>query len=198
MSGLYVASLFYLMLPVVAAGVCNMIYVKLPVHPALRAPMDGGFVLRDGQRLFGDNKTWKGFLGMIAFSSLWFSLQAALFTASPWARSLSLVPFQSLPWPFLPPLCGGLWGLGYALFELPNSFMKRRLGIKPGTNLTGPRGFIFSVIDQADSVIGCFAALYAFYRYDLRTGLLLLVIGVAVHYAVNVGLYFAKLKKQAA
>jgi len=198
MNGLYVASLFYLMLPLVLAGVCNMIYVKLPVHAVLRAPMDGGRVLRDGRRLFGDNKTWKGFLGMVIFCSFWFSLQAALFSAFPWARSLSLVPFQSLPWPFLPPLCGSLWGLGYTLFELPNSFMKRRLGIRPGMNLPGPRGLLFTFIDQTDSVVGCFAALYAFYRYDMRTGVFLLVIGVAVHYVVNVGLYFARLKKQAA
>ena len=198
MSGLYVASLFYLMLPIVLAGVCNMVYVKLPVHHFLRAPIDGGRVLKDGKRLFGDNKTWKGFLGMVAFGAFWFSLQAALFPAFPWARRLSLVPFGSLPWPFLPPLCGCLWGLGYVLFELPNSFMKRRLGIQPGTNLKGPKGLLFSVIDQADSVIGCFAALYVFYRYDPLTGLFLLFIGVAVHYTVNVGLYFAKLKKQAA
>ena len=198
MSGLYVASLFYLMLPIIAAGVCNMVYVKLPVHGALRAPMDGGRFLKDGRRLFGDNKTWKGFLGMIVLSSFWFSLQAALFSAFPWARNLSLVPFGNLPWPFLPPLCGALWGLGYALLELPNSFMKRRLGIQPGANLGGPRGFLFSVVDQADSVIGCCAALYAFYRYDLRTGLFLVAIGVVVHYAVNVGLFFARLKKQAA
>ena len=198
MSGLYVASLFYLMLPIIAAGVCNMVYVKLPVHRVLRAPVDGGRVLKDGRRLFGDNKTWKGFLGMIVLSSFWFSLQAALFCAFSWARDLSLVPFESLPWPFLPPLCGALWGLGYALFELPNSFMKRRLGIQPGANLAGPRGLLFSVIDQADSVIGCCAALYAFYRYDLQTGLFLIAIGVVVHYTVNVGLFFARLKKQAA
>jgi CDP-diglyceride synthetase len=198
MSGPYVASLFYLMLPIVLAGVSNMLYVKLPLHRALSAPMDGRRILKDGKRLFGDNKTWKGFLGMIFLSSFWFSLQAALAAAFPWAKNLSLVPFESLPWPLLPPLCGGVWGLGYALFELPNSFMKRRLGIEPGTNLTGPRGILFSVIDQADSVVGCLAALYAFFRYDLRTGLLLLVIGVAVHYTLNVGLYFTRLKKQAA
>jgi hypothetical protein len=192
------ASLFYLMSPIVLAGVCNMVYVKLPVHRALSRPMDGGRSLRDGRRIFGDNKTWKGFVGMIAFGALWFSAQAGLFAAFSWARNLSLVPFGRLRWPFLPPLAGALWGLGYVLFELPNSFMKRRLGIVPGTNLKGVKGIAFGVIDQADSVIGCLVALYAFYRYDALTGLWLLLIGLGVHYLVNVGLYLVKLKKQAA
>jgi CDP-diglyceride synthetase len=193
-----IASLFYLMSPIVLSGVCNMVYVKLPVHRGLRRPMDGGRSLRDGRRIFGDNKTWKGFIGMIAFSAFWFSAQAGLHAAFPRARDLSLVPFDDLPWPFLPPLAGALWGLGYVLFELPNSFMKRRLGIEPGTNLKGLRGLVFGVIDQADSVIGCLAALYAFYRYDAPTFLWLLLIGVGVHYVVNVGLFLAKLKRQAA
>jgi CDP-diglyceride synthetase len=192
------ASLLYLMLPIVLAGICNMVYVKSPVHSRLKRPMDGGRNLRDGKRVFGDNKTWKGFLGMIVFSSFFFSLQAALWAAWPRIRAISLVPFQDLAWPFLPPLCGALWGLGYVLFELPNSLMKRRLGIGPGANLKGLKGFFFGFIDQVDSVIGCLAALYAFYRFDAATGLWLLGIGAAVHYLVNIGLYLARLKRQAA
>ena len=36
-------------------------------------------------------------------------------------------------------LIGALLGLFYALFELPNSFLKRRLDIKPGKTIKGKK-----------------------------------------------------------
>ncbi len=191
------AELLYLMAPIILAGICNMAYVKLPIHGRLSGPMDGGRCWRDGARLFGDNKTWKGFLGMVAFASVWFSIQAGLDAAFGRAQTLSLVPFEAFP-AWLVPVYGALWGLGYALAELPNSFMKRRLGVDPGANVSGLRGVMFLLIDQGDSVLGCLAALYVFYRYTWLTGLLLFLIGIGVHLAVNAGLYLIGLKKQAA
>lgn len=197
MTAATLARLLYLMAPIILAGICNMAYVKLPLHGRLRVPMDGGRRWRDGARIFGDNKTWKGFLGMIAFASVWFSLQAALDATLPGARALSLVPFASFP-PRLVPVLGALWGLGYVLAELPNSFMKRRLGVRPGANVPGLRGALFLLIDQGDSVLGCLVALRLFYPCGWRTGLLLLLIGTGVHLAVNAVLYLVGLRKQAA
>lgn len=45
------------------------------------------------------------------------------------------------------------------LAELPNSYLKRRLGIPPGTQVSGLRGFVFHVTDQIDVVFGAWLAL---------------------------------------
>ena len=62
--------LLFLIAILVCAGAANMAFVKAPLLVGLSRPMDGGVVLRDGKRLFGDNKTWKGFFGMIALTAI--------------------------------------------------------------------------------------------------------------------------------
>ena len=63
--------LLFLIAILVCAGSTNMAFVKAPLLRGLSRPMDGGILLRDGKRLFGDNKTWKGFFGMIAITAVW-------------------------------------------------------------------------------------------------------------------------------
>lgn len=45
------------------------------------------------------------------------------------------------------------------LAELPNSFLKRRMGIAPGTQAGGIRGVAFHVLDHIDVVFGAWAIL---------------------------------------
>ena len=49
---------------------------------------------------------------------------------------------------------GVLLGLAYAAAEIPNSFIKRRMGVAPGET---PERFalFFVMVDQLDSTIGC-------------------------------------------
>lgn len=192
------ASVFLIILPVVLAGISNMVYVNLPVHEGLGAPMDGGRRWRDGGRILGDNKTWKGFLGMIVFTALWLGLFEVLAKTLEPVAGVAPFPFREWSFPLNGWLFGAWWGLGYVLFELPNSFVKRRLGIAPGQNASGLRGFAFGLVDQADSVVGCTLFLLAFYHPGWGTALMIVVVGTLVHYLTNVGLYVARLKKQAA
>lgn len=192
------ADLLLLILPVVLAGVSNMVYVKLPVHRGLRVPMDGGRTWRDGRRLFGDNKTWKGFFGMIAFTAFWLGAFEALAGAVPQVARIAPFPFEAWRFPWNGWLFGAWWGLGYVLFELPNSFLKRRLGIPAGQNAPGGRGFLFGLLDQADSVIGCTIFLLFFFHPGWGMALGIVVVGTAVHYLTNVGLWMAGLKRQPA
>jgi CDP-diglyceride synthetase len=191
-----ILQIVYLMVPVILAGSGNMVFVKVHWLDALKKPVDGGLVLPDGERLFGENKTWKGFAGMIVLSSLFTGMCYFFYQAFPWARELSLIPFAEFStgsaffW-------GGFWGLGYVLFELPNSFVKRRLKIPPGRNVTGARGVFFYVLDQADSVIGCSLFMLFFYRPPLAVFFGIIGVGIAVHLAVNLLLFALKLKKQA-
>lgn len=185
--------LIYLFLPMVLAGVCNMIFMKLSLFQSLKIPMDHGMKLKDNRRIFGDNKTWKGFLGMIFFSSLWLGLFGILFRSSEFFRNMSMIDFQHInAW-----FWGAAWGSGYVLAELPNSFIKRRLDVEPGKNVSGIRGFVHTFVDQSDSVAGCLLVLLFFHDAPGNDFIFLFFLGTGVHYVTNLLLFFAGLKKQA-
>jgi hypothetical protein len=89
-----------------------------------------------------------------------------------------------------------LWGFGYVLFELPNSFIKRRLEIPPGRNVTGVKGVVFTFVDQADSVVDCMVFMLFFYIPGAKEAALIFITGTTVHYGVNVLLFGVGLKHQ--
>ncbi len=189
------SKVFYLILPIIMAGVSNMVFVKIPVLKFLKRPMDQGIILSDGKRVFGDNKTWKGFVGMIAFSAIWFVLFGVLARLFPACYSLSLIPYQQFSL-VQGLLAGALWGCGYVLFELPNSYFKRRIDILPGKSGKGIAGAVFNFIDQADSVLGCLLMMLFFYIPTIQDWISIFILSVIVHYAMNVILYAMKLKSQ--
>lgn len=150
-----------------------MIFVKLPILKLWQIPIDGGKTLKDGRRIFGDNKTWKGFFGMIVLTAL----PAWLF----WHNTLQYSY-----------LCGALLGFAYVLFELPNSFFKRRLNIQAGKN----GGFIQTLVDQADSALGYALFMLFIYPLTLIEWISLVTIATATHYIFNVLLFYLKLRGQ--
>ncbi len=173
-----------------------MVLVKLPVLNFMKRPMDWGFRYRDGRQLFGANKTWKGFFGMILLTGFWMWIFGLIDNTFNWAHGLSLFRYEEFStaeeWFY-----GSIWGLGYVLFELPNSFIKRRIGIPPGKNRAGLKGNLFKFIDQADSVLGCMTFMLIFYTPSIPDAAAIFIIGVAIHYLINILLYLAGLKKQA-
>lgn len=187
--------ILYLILPILLGGLCNMIFVKISWLNQLKIPLDGGRNGADGKRIFGDNKTVKGFIGMPLFTALWFSFFHWLAQTSPAAQALSLIPFHTFS-ALSALLYGGIWGLGYVLAELPNSWIKRRLDIAPGKNSNGPLRWLFIFFDQADSVIGCLIALHLFYAPPFNLTLLIAAIAIGVHFAMNFLLYALGLKQQ--
>lgn len=182
-------------LVIVIAGTCNMIFVKLPILNSLKKPMDFGKTLSDGKRIFGDNKTWKGFFGMIFWTALWFAIFTKIAHVSNGFNELAWFPYRlySLLEGFFN---GAVWGLGYVLFELPNSFIKRRLDVQPGKRASGIYKSIFIFVDQADSALGCCLAVYVFFVPPLWQMLLFFVFGVAVHFLMNIILYSLGLKRE--
>lgn len=191
------SQLFFLIAILACAGATNMVFVTAPLLSGLSRPMDGGVLLRDGKRLFGDNKTWKGFFGMIALTAIWLAIAGSLAANFPDIQSLSLIPFEELKFPFNVWFFGVLWGLAYVLAELPNSFLKRRIDILPGENARGLKGYFFLVLDQADSVIACVLVLSLFSSITWPDAIMLVVLGSIAHYLTNLGLYVVRLKKQA-
>lgn len=179
--------------PVILAGICNMIFMKLPILCFLKSPMDARRCFTDGKRIFGDNKTWKGFLGMILFSTIFGHLLQQVCVLNEGMALRSVVDFTHTNGSVF----GATLGLGYALAELPNSFIKRRLDISPGENSSGLKGIFFTFLDQADSVIGCLAALCFYFVPPLFEGIIVVFLFSGIHYVLNIAFYFLKLKKQA-
>jgi CDP-diglyceride synthetase len=189
-------ALLYTLAPIALGGILNMVWVRLPILSSLKIPIDGGRLYRDGKRLFGDNKTWKGFVGMpllTAMTTLMFSKVSEL---ASWSQNLSLIPYETLPFAYPYVTLGFIWGLAYVLAELPNSFIKRRLNIGAGKNASGILGATFLVIDQADSVLGCVLVTLLFYRLSVVDGLGLIVLATGVHLLINTSLFVVGLKKQ--
>lgn len=187
-------NIFVTLAPAIFAGILNMIWVRLSLGRRLSVPMDQGLRLPDGRRLFGDNKTWKGFFGMIVLGAL---------SGLGWGLFLKGRPLESFDLFYLiypnswgwSAVSGALLGLAYAVAELPNSFVKRRLDITPGKS---PRGLwrpLFVLLDQADSVIGCLLLLRLFYPYGWSFFLTGVFIGSLTHILLNMLLYFLKLRK---
>ena len=189
-----VLQIYVSLAPVIIAGVLNMVWCSTRLAPALNQPLDNHAVLRDGRRVFGDNKTWKGLVGMVVLGAVAFVLWSLVVRGSSMGqwdlfhqRHAATLAFDAG--------VGALLGAAYALFELPNSFLKRRLDIAPGKESKGPRRWLFVLLDQIDSVLGC-AVVIAFLATVTPLFLLgLVVVGAITHILLNMGLFAVGLRR---
>ena len=91
---------------------------------------------------------------------------------------------------------GIIIGLAYVLAELPNSFVKRRLGAAPG-ELPEKNARIFMLADQLDSGILCLIAYWYFWGMPLVTCLATLVMAPVIALVVKRILFLLGLKRSA-
>lgn len=180
------AEAFYLASPVVLAGVIHCVVIKWDVVPWLAQPVDGGRRFR-GAPLLGENKTWRGVTVMSAACTFGVLVQTALYRL-PAFRSLSTVDYSTATSLAL----GVALGLGYSLGELPNSFVKRRLGIQPGGRAAGASRVQY-VADQGDSVIGAMVAL-AFFVDSAALLAVVACLGFGLHIVMDQILYAVGVK----
>ena len=81
--------------------------------------------------------------------------------------------------------------------ELPNSFIKRQLGIAPGEAADGPWSRrLFAVVDRLDSAVGGLLLVSLLVPLPWQTWLLMLLIGPIVHALFSVLLYALGVKKR--
>lgn len=153
-------------LPVIGAVVLHAPVLRYDLFGPLKRPVDGG------RGWFGANKTWRGVLAMFA----------GVVLATPAFWPLMPDSLRDESWLVI----GSLIGLGTVAGELPNSFVKRRLGIAPGTRRSTTLGVTLIVYDQADFVPGIALALLPVWTMPLATLALGFVAVAAVHFAVNV------------
>lgn len=187
-----ILKMYIAMTPVIMAGILNMLFVKTPLFAKINRPIDNGRTLHDGKRIFGDNKTIAGFIGMIvagAISQLLWGFICLNFPEKCYIYSR----FENTPLFNL--AAGAAMGFAYALFELPNSFIKRRLDIPCGKTVGGVFGKIFFFIDQVDSLFGVAAVFALLYPMPVWQYFLYIILGAVTHIAVNSLLYALKIRK---
>jgi hypothetical protein len=172
--------IIYFIFPLLFAGLIHhLLVIHYDLLSFLKLPIDGGIKFR-GKPLFGKSKTLRGFVVVPILSSIGMLLISKFITVDSAIRPLAL---------------GFYTGLGYCLAELPNSFMKRRMGIPEGLKANGRSKFLFSVVDQFDSILGALIVLTFFYPVTPELFLSLLIIGGLIHYIVDLCLYKYSYKK---
>jgi CDP-diacylglycerol--serine O-phosphatidyltransferase len=169
----------WLTVPLILSGVLHMVVVKTDAASRLAVPMS--------RSLFGSHKTWRGFLFVPLATALATWALALVEPSSPVLR-VRLDDGSTL-------LLGLVTGLGYVVAELPNSWLKRRLGIAPG-QLPSRHAFWFASLDQLDSAIGSGLG-YALMRHVPWTTLITLVLfGPVVKVVMVYLLYLVGLRKR--
>lgn len=171
---------FYLNLPVIFGGVLHMLVVTKDVLSVLKIPLN--------EKLFGANKTWRGVLlvPLLTMSGMIMLYPLELIQQSIWGWSV--LEGHNLI------LLGLACGFAYVIAELPNSFIKRRLGIGPGQTPEKHR-WLFILMDQLDSIIGVAIVYCVVLGYDGWMFLLLIAQAIFVALTVKRLLFMAKLKK---
>ena len=179
-----VAALF-LTAAFIAAGAVHSAWLASAASRGLKQPIDGGLTLR-GRRLFGDNKTVRGFIVMPPAVGAFFWLFAFLLESFAPESRASLWPLTGAQLAVL-----GTWaGLGFMLGELPNSFIKRQLEIDPGAPATGPvAAFVAPIMDRLDSVFGTLIAISIATPTPLMTWAYVLLLAPVPHLLFSVLLY---------
>ena len=173
-----------------------MLLLKIPFLKSRCKPIDGGKNWTDGKRIFGDSKSVLGFWLMTllgGFMELFWGL--LLQGLGETKRSLLYLYFENAPgFNFL---IGMLFGFLYMLFELPNSFIKRRLSVSASEQGDRRRGLklIFFILDQIDSMLGIMLCLGILVHLTPVQTVLAIFLGGFTHVLVNCLLILFRVRK---
>lgn len=145
-------------------------------------PIDLGRKWSDGRRIFGDGKTFRGFVGGTACGVAVGLLQMQI-TSLQYLGTFTLLSIFLL-------------SSGALLGDIAKSFFKRRLGYE--------RGEKFPLVDQLDFVAGAWIMTYIFdsvwfmenFLIDPWIMVTVLVFTPFLHRVTNIIGYYAKLKKE--
>jgi CDP-2,3-bis-(O-geranylgeranyl)-sn-glycerol synthase len=181
----------FLIAAFVLAGFAQTAWFAAPVSHRFAIALDGGATLR-GRRLFGANKTLRGFVVMLPAAATAF-VMLRLMVGDPGAAGLWPLTFAGYA------RLGAVAALGFMAGELPNSFIKRQLGIDPGAEArrswTAAAQF---VVDRLDSGVGMLLAVSVTTHTPALTWLLVLAIGPPFHWMFSVLMFELGLKTRPA
>jgi hypothetical protein len=185
--------MYITILPLTISGILNMVFTKTQFYQKHKSPIDGGRVLKDGKRIFGDNKTWIGFVSMVLISTCVHAASGIvvdIFYISDYNDLYAVYNNTILYNSFV----GFIFGTIYMVSELPNSFIKRRLGIEAGKTDKGIKGLVFFIIDQIDSLVGVALLIFLLSNITLWKSVWYIALGAITHITVNLVLYLLKLR----
>src|SRR5215510_5978709 len=167
----------FLILAFVLAGALHSLWLKNRLSQALAIPLDGGRMLR-GRPILGENKTLRGFVVMIPAAALAFAVVSALLSFPQGVPPATLWQLTPAGYAAL-----GAWaGFGFMAGELPNSFVKRQLGILTGqAPASGFTRTICFTVDHIDSIVGMLLAVTLAVPTPWTTWLWVLVLGPSIH-----------------
>jgi CDP-2,3-bis-(O-geranylgeranyl)-sn-glycerol synthase len=148
----------------------SALYIIVPIYCTNGAPVifgggepiDFGTTLSDGERLFGNHKTIRGFLSGLIVGGLVGIVESILIAASLFEIAL-------------------LASAGALLGDLLAAFIKRRMRIKPGKPLP--------IVDQLDFVLGAVVAVSLISVPTAGTLVILLCVTPPIHLIANIGAY---------
>ncbi len=156
----FLQHIYIVLVPLIVSNVLHMMVIKKDVFPWLKRPIS--------QQQFGANKTWRGFVFVSLVNAVLVYLLNFIFE------------FQLQQAFFF----GFILGVAYMLFELPNSFMKRRLGIQAGKQAASNR-VLFALIDKTDSAFGVSLAYFLMGNISFQNALMLFCISSCTHIIIS-------------
>lgn len=166
----------YLLLPLVGGAVVHGAAWRYGWCSVLARPIDGGHTFR-GKPVFGRNKTWRGPV-MVAFgAAIVLELQERVLHGIPRLAAIELFDYGTVNgW-----VLGALVGAAAEFAELPNSFVKRQLGVPPGGTTRGGRSVVFYLWDQIDLLMGAWLVFASVVPVTVWRVVLSLIIALALH-----------------
>lgn len=171
--------LLYFGAPLLLAALLHGFCIKYDWLSFLKKPIDLGIGFR-GKRIFGDHKTWRGFFMNVVGCCSGTAIQATLQKGGLIPDQILWVDYTKEGW-----LVGLLLGLGTTIGELPNSFLKRQIGIRPGKKGKGLWAIVFFIYDQIDFVIGIWICLFFLVKPSALTVLWSFLLALLLHLAVS-------------
>jgi CDP-2,3-bis-(O-geranylgeranyl)-sn-glycerol synthase len=156
--------------------ILQAVYIAIPAYianafPTLFSggpPMDLGFNFIDGKRIFGANKTFRGF-GI----ALILGILAAIAEETLFGPGIFLI--------------GAIAALGALLGDLLGSFIKRRIDFKPGKP--------FPILDQLDFILGALVLTYPVQQTGFSAIIILIVFTPPIHLLANFFAYHLGVKR---
>lgn len=184
-----ILSSLYFILPAYVANTCPVLLKWLPFGQPI------------SKKLFGENKTWRGFytgyIGALAVLLIQFYLQkSGVLPSGSTIYSSSILSAASengyitplLDYEYINiPLYAFIFGIGAITGDLIKSFFKRLRNVSPGQS--------WVPFDQLDFVVGALVFLSPFYLPTWAVILTILIITPLLHVSANFIAFHLKLKK---
>lgn len=175
-----------LLVPVLISGVLFIVAIKRGWLLWLNKPIDlGGTFL--GQRIFGDNKNWRGVVFYVLGGTF---IVWLLHLAQPQAAWIATVFANE------PIALGISTTSAYVAGELLNSFIKRRIGLSPGASGVGFTGVVQRVFDNVDGALASGMVLLFAYQVPFDLLLISFVLSVVVHASTDIWMRWLRLKSK--